>query len=210
MRKSRIFLVSLVVLSVCCYSVCALPRSGASKAESSPSYQVVVEEEPAHSVPVPTQVLEPQQGNTSTQEQVVTSQTLSELRTDLETTSRMNKKDISELISKLEAVSNDIDLMKLDAEDKEARIVELEDDNKKQAEEIVRATSTKPFTFLSGMVSLEDGKPILSVGGQMGVRFGSSLMVSVGGFYDIGDWNQPQIVKAKDNVHFIASIGWEW
>lgn len=224
MRRSRIFLVSLVLASCSCASVCALPSFGRERTLSSP---VLAEApaEPVQATPIVQQeqpaVLEPAQASSSTPEPVTMPAQLSEVLTDLERASRMNKKELSELISNLEKVEADIKLMQADAEEKATRIEELENANGKQADDLAylqgkydRETSTKSFASVSGLMRFEDEKPILGCGGTLGIRFGTGLMASMGMQYFLGTFDQVKSFDLDltnlDRLQYVVSVGWEW
>lgn len=93
------------------------------------------------------------------------------------------------------------------------RIDELEAVNADQADTIARETGSKAYARLTSSVGFEDGlsSPSLWLGGAVGARLGSGLLVDVGAEYKVAGFGLLAPVGAGvENLRLTASIGWEW
>ena len=93
------------------------------------------------------------------------------------------------------------------------RIDELEAVNADQADTIARETGSKAYARLTSSIGFEDGltSPSLWLGGAVGARLGSGLLVDVGAEYKVAGFGPLAPVGAGvENLRLTASIGWEW
>ena len=93
------------------------------------------------------------------------------------------------------------------------RIDELEAVNADQADTIARETGSKAYARLTNSIGFEDGltSPSLWLGGAVGARLGSGLLVDVGAEYKVAGFGPLAPVGAGvENLRLTASIGWEW
>lgn len=231
MKVSRIFLASLVLFVFVCSSLFALPSFGGSKKVSSDASPEPVAEEPQpiQVTPIESQEVQPvlvlPLASSSTTEQENISAQLSATLTDLETASRLNKKQLSELITDLELVQADIEVMQADAEEKRAHIAELEEANAKQADDLAylqgrydKETSLKKYFNLTALCGWEGDDLLYGLGGNVGLRTGKGLLIGVGCQYMLGkvdaigfgDISDAVTDPHKSNLMVTASIGWEW
>lgn len=90
--------------------------------------------------------------------------------------------------------------------------------NASQADEIAylkgrldKELSSKFFANLKGLVGFRDKAPEWGIGGDIGIRFCSGLMISAGASYMIGSFiSPPKAVWNLDDLTLSIGIGWEW
>ena len=85
--------------------------------------------------------------------------------------------------------------------------------NAKQADriaELEKATKTRAYLMLDGIVGFEGMIPTYGAGLTLGTRLGNHLMLELGADYMIGKFDHGMTIKqfSIDNFEFRASVGW--
>ena len=105
------------------------------------------------------------------------------------------------------------DIQRLLAENEELRKA-----NASQADSIAytkgqldKATSLKTFANVKAVIGFEDMLPRWGVGGEIGLKLSSGLMLSTGASYMIGDFSSPASLGWDlDSLSLSLGLGWEW
>lgn len=217
----------LVVLLVASFSLSAFSFWGGSSEEKQP---ITVQEDPVQEVsvePVPVVVEEavpvevseePQPVTPSETEQQKESEELSKLLQNLETTSRMNKDQVEELVTTLELVRDDYAIVMADAEEKQAIIDELADENAALADQVAymkgrydKAISTRFFTNAGLAIGFKNNLPTWGAVANFGARFGNGMTISAGAQYMVGNFVPPVFNSwALDNLSVNFTVGYEF
>lgn len=212
--RSRVLLVSFLLLFVAVSSLAAWPTSAAKKAEE--PIQALAE------VLAQAEVVEPLMPSTDSS-QSSAQEFLSQLK-DVQTQVNDNRKvsnetkaEMNDLIEKLQAyfaleeVEDAIaaeTLAKLDEV-----LLEKEETNKRldRVEKLLeKEKGTKPFVSAEMALGFHEGLPVFGISGQAGVRLGGSLTASIGGTYMFGSFGNAVWEKNLDRMQVTGLIGWEF
>ena len=156
------------------------------------------------------------------------------LRTDSEELMRLPEETVTAELDSADIINNDAVLDELrqlleeqvtdqfeaesDIERLRAQNEEISALNSSQADEIAylkgrldKELSSKFFADLKGIIGFRDKIPEWGIGGDIGIRFGSGLMISAGASYMIGSFlSPPKAVWDLDDLILSIGIGWEW
>lgn len=226
-KRSRVLLVSFLLLFVAVSSLAAWPTSAAKKAEepiqalAEVLAPVEVVEPEVFQIPAPT-TMEPLMPSTDSS-QSSAQEFLSQLK-DVQTQVNDNRKvsnetkaEMNDLIEKLQAyfaleeVEDAIaaeTLAKLDEV-----LLEKEETNKRldRVEKLLeKEKGTKPFLSAGMALGFHEGLPVFGISGQAGVRLGGSLTASIGGTYMFGSFGNAVWEKNLDRMQVTGLIGWEF
>ena len=221
MKTTKRIVTLLLVLLLACACAWAFPKK-----ESSPSLSTSsAPKESVTTAPVPqaqaavstsqevTQVLE----QSCVSEPDKTSEALSTLLGDLQSNSRLTSKQLTELITQLEKIYSDFELVANDSTVKEEIIATIKEMNQKQADDIAyfkglydKEASTKFFANVGAVLGFKSLLPTIGVSAEMGLRIGSGFTIGVGAQYTLFEGTQFKPEWDLDKLAITGKIGWEW
>lgn len=223
MRKTTKQFVALflVLLLVCSYAW-AFPKKESSQSSSTTS----APKESVTTVPVPQAQAEasaPQEAPTQDLAQpsaIVpgeTSDALSTLLDDLQNNSRLTSKQLTELITQLEKIYSDFELVADDSSDKEEIIAAIYAQNQKQADDIAyfkglyeKEAKTKFFGNIGAVLGFKALVPTIGASAEMGLRIGSGFTIGIGGQYTLFEGASFKPEWDLDKLAITGKLGWEW
>jgi len=202
-KRLAIFFLACFVACSCASAFSFTRNAKAEEAAPEPEQAIVLEEgQPAEEAPGPMSPT-PQESKGSSTSQGDSSQALSEISTTLDGRSLLTKGDIAAIGERLEVVSQGVEVMAKDIEEKQ-QIIDA------QAEQVAKAKKAKFYASIGGVVGFKDSEPQWGLSTDMGVRFGGGLMVGAGLGYMVGSFTELPTEFDVDGLTIRLSVGKEW
>lgn len=194
MRKLSVLCLALLLVCSCAWAFpFSKASSGKSGAESSEAPQESSEE-----------LWDKVQSQISSEtEQSGTSEALSNLLEDLQSNSRLTKSQLSELISKLEELQSDIEIVNADSRAKDEQIAAL----------AKKANGFHFFVNGGAVLGFKDAKPTIGAVANVGVKFGGGWTAGTGVQYQVLSFdseNKFDLSWNIDKLSITATIGYEF
>lgn len=146
-----------------------------------------------------------------------TSEKLSTLLGDLQSNSRLTSKQLTDLISQLELIQSDFDMVATDSASKEEIISTIQQLNQKQADDIAylkgmydRESGTKFFANVGAVLGFKAAQPTFGATAEMGMRIGNGLTIGFGGQYILFENQTFSPAWNIDKLSITGKVGWEW
>ncbi len=228
-RRSRVLLVSSLLLLLVLSSLAAWPTRQAETAEAEDPALVLTEvlaqpeQEKAPEIPL--------QQKSSTSSSEISYQELLKHAARLETQLNSSRKvtsdlktDYNSLLERIEAyiaLEQAEDALATETAQKldtvTGQATELADKVESQGTQIAdlskaldKERQTKPFAAIGLATGFENGEPVYGLSSQVGLRIGRSFMTSLQTTYMFGAFNDSVWEKNKDRLTVTGLIGWEF